>query len=289
MQFYATFITLYRPYLSSHFVRSGQSLASSRDQDVLLDATPGCVAAAHEIAQILRCYQRQHSLRRSNIQIVHIIFTACLVFIHDVCTRDYEEARASQSDLQFCCHALGEIGHAYGNATRALEVVILVRSEWQRMASAARPPYTGLKRRSTGMVASATDDQGPGNGHPAKRRSFCSPRPPDIPRQPAFSNPPAFSAFQMLYDDYAGHSVDMTMPVIDEDSQGGGAWGLPMDVNASLGDLVMPMGWPNSQQLQPMYLSGGENQDNSGMMPKEGTSEDSDVFQVVGDGVQTIP
>ncbi len=288
MQFYATFIALYRPYLSSHFVRSGQSLASSRDQAVLLDATPGCVAAAHEIAQILRCYQRQHSLRRSNIQIVHIIFTACLVFIHDVCTRDYEEARTSQSDLQFCCHALGEIGHAYGNATRALEVVILVRSEWQRLASAGRPPYTGLKRRSTSMVASATDDQGPGDGHPAKRRSFCSARPPDIPRQPAFSNPPAFSAFQMLYDDYAGQSVDMTMPVIDEDSQGG-AWGLPMDVNASLGDLVMPMGWPNSQQLQPMYVSGGENHESSEMMPKEGLGEDSEVFQVVGDGVQTIP
>lgn len=42
------------------------------------------------------------------------------------------------ADLQFCCQALGEIGVAYKNSTRALEVIICIKQEWQRKATAVK-------------------------------------------------------------------------------------------------------------------------------------------------------
>lgn len=153
MQYNAALISLYRPYLSSRFARSGEPLSSLNDQLTLHEAAAGCIAAAHEIAELLRCYQRQHSIRRTNVQIVHIVFTASLVFIYDVCTRSYADARASLTDLQFCCHALGEIGQSYGNATRALEVIILVKSEWQKLAAVRPSGSMNRKRPSVSMSA----------------------------------------------------------------------------------------------------------------------------------------
>lgn len=70
MQFYASLIALYRPYLSSTLLRRKDDVTSSADREALVAAPVECIEAAHQIAETLRCYQRQHSLRRSNIQIV---------------------------------------------------------------------------------------------------------------------------------------------------------------------------------------------------------------------------
>ncbi|RFU32302.1 hypothetical protein B7463_g4018, partial [Scytalidium lignicola] len=45
------------------------------------------------------------------------------------------DAANALEDLQFCCQALGEIGKCYRNATRALEVIICIKSDWFRKAS----------------------------------------------------------------------------------------------------------------------------------------------------------
>ena len=256
MQFHATLVALYRPYLSSHFVRKGRALASPQDQATIADAAAGCVSAAHQVADTLRCYQRQHSLRRSNVQIVHIIFTACLVFIHDVCTQNSFGARSSRNDLQFCCHALGEIGHAYGNATRALEVVILVKSEWQRLASADKARYESLKRSNNSMNASETHYTGSdgGDSSRSKRRSRSSFSGNTYMEQPTFLRPPSFSSFPMLSDGATHHSINMGMPAIGEAIHD--AWQAPTGLNPGLGELMEPLGWLNSQHLDSQFVLG---------------------------------
>lgn len=268
MQFYATLVALYRPYLSSQFVRGGRSLASPQDQATLTDAAAGCVSAAHQVAETLRCYQRQHSLRRSNVQIVHIIFTASLVFIHDACTQGPVAARSSRNDLQFCCHALGEIGHAYGNATRALEVIILVKSEWQRLASAGKMRYESLKRPKWSMEASDARDAGSddGDGSRNKRRSRSSFSGPGYMEQPTFLRPPSFSALQMSCDDYPGQPMGMTMPAIGEAVPD--AWHTPAGVNPGLGELMEPLGWLDSQQLHPHFALGQGGLNEAGVTPQ---------------------
>lgn len=194
MQFYAVLISLFRPYLSSQLVCYNEILSSTEDQAHILEADSGCISAAHEITELLRCYQRQHSLRRSNIQIVHIIFTASLVFIYDVCSRSYSESRTSLSDLQFCCHTLGEIGQSYGNATRALEVIILVKSEWQRLAAVRSSYRLGKKRPSfSGGQYNLNESD-----NRQKRGVFPSLSVMDLPETPGFVMDSSLRHFQML-------------------------------------------------------------------------------------------
>jgi len=80
------------------------------------------------------------------IQIVHLIFTASLIHIYNACTCTGAESQTALDDLQFCWQSLGEIGQTYGNATRALEVIILVKREWQKVAAVRTAQ--GFKRPS---------------------------------------------------------------------------------------------------------------------------------------------
>lgn len=277
MQFYAVMIALYRPYLSTQLTRTNDEHASPRDQAALSNTAAECVAAAHQVAEILRTYQRQHSLRHTNIQIVHIIFTASLVFIHDVCTRPHHESRSSLNDLQLCCHALGEIGQAYGNATRALEVVILVKSEWQRLAASTQL-RGGMKRRSDSMAASHPFYSSSEENERSKRRS----RPPVSAGsgtfdQSSYLKPPSFSAFQMLCDDLTTHSVDMTMPVIGEDMSS--AWPLSTGSGFPYGDLTEPMDWPDLHN----FAQDKDGIEMGSMMPQDHTNE-LDSVRVMTEG-----
>ncbi|CRK22965.1 hypothetical protein BN1708_013565 [Verticillium longisporum] len=258
MQFHATMIALYRPYMSSSLVHNGDDEPTLRDQVALSDAIAGCVAAAHQVAEILRRYQNEHSLRRTNIQIVHIRFTASLVFIHDFCTMTDYSSRVSLNDLQLCCHALGEIGHAYGNATRALEVVILVKSEWQRLATSMEM-RGGLKRRSASMTIpyslSLKHDDAVDR---TKRRSrgSVSASTTSYDRS-SYLKPPSFSAFQMLCDSFTGQSIDMTMPAIGEGLPP--AWPISSVSTFPFGDLMDPMGWSHTHEQTAFLPDRNEN------------------------------
>lgn len=55
------------------------------------------------------------------------------------------------ADLQFCCQSLSEIGQAYKNSTRALEVIICIKREWQNKAKPKK-----LKRPGSMMEDSAS-------------------------------------------------------------------------------------------------------------------------------------
>ncbi|KPM43003.1 hypothetical protein AK830_g3537 [Neonectria ditissima] len=206
MQFYAVLISLYRPYLSSQLVCYNEIFTSAEDRTQMLEAESGCISAAHGITELLRCYQRQHSLRRSNIQIVHIIFTASLVFIYDVCSRSYAKSRTSLGDLQFCCHALGEIGQSYGNATRALEVIILVKSEWQRLAAARSNCSTNKKRPS---FSGSRYEPNEGDNR-QKRRVIPSLSGMDLPETPGFVLDSSLRHFQMLGENVIESTLNAT-------------------------------------------------------------------------------
>jgi hypothetical protein len=139
MQFYAISIFLHRPFFSRKV-----ATASRETDEVSRQAQRTCVQAAQAMVKLLKIFRKQHTLRQTNVQIVHLVFTASLIHIYNTCTSTGKEAENAMADLQFCCQSLSEIGQAYKNSTRALEVIICIKREWQNKAKTAR-----LKRSSS--------------------------------------------------------------------------------------------------------------------------------------------
>jgi hypothetical protein len=125
MQFYAISILLHRPFFSQSFKQPEHHSQNGSDHPRSI-----CISAAQSIVKILRIYRKQHTLRRTNVQIVHLVFTASLICIYNAYSSKMAAGGNSVQDLQFCCQALGEIGEAYQNSTRALEVIICIKREW---------------------------------------------------------------------------------------------------------------------------------------------------------------
>lgn len=125
MQFYGIEILLHRPFFSRSLDEPGYLIQHDSNHPRSI-----CISAARSIVKVLRIYRKQHTLRRTNVQIVHLIFTASLICIYNASSSKGVDATDSLQDLQFCCQALGEIGEAYQNSTRALEVIICIKREW---------------------------------------------------------------------------------------------------------------------------------------------------------------
>ncbi|KAG4443185.1 hypothetical protein IFR05_001327 [Cadophora sp. M221] len=164
MQFYAVSILLHRPFFSRS-VKSTESMSQPSMDDPRLI----CISAAKSIVQLLRFYKRQHTLSRTNVHIVHLIFTASLICVYNACVTQGAAAMNSLDDLQFCCKALGEIGECYQNAMRALEVIICIKRKWfaksrdmsrtKRLGSTGGVPDfegTSRKRRLTQTTQNTT-------------------------------------------------------------------------------------------------------------------------------------
>ncbi|KAH9214488.1 fungal-specific transcription factor domain-containing protein [Leptodontidium sp. 2 PMI_412] len=125
MQFYAISILLYRPFFSRSLSTPESSPSPpSEDPRVM------CITAAQSIVKLLKIYRKQHTLRRANVHIVHLVFTASLICVYNTYSNDKTLAANNLNDLQFCCQALGEIGEAYQNSMMALEVIICIKREW---------------------------------------------------------------------------------------------------------------------------------------------------------------
>jgi hypothetical protein len=112
------------------------------------------MSAAHSLVEVLKIYRKQHSLRQTNVQIVHLVFTASIVHVYNACTTYSLETPEAMEDLQICCQALGELGQTWRNATRALEVIICLKREWQSKAAAFVAART---KRSSESVVDGTD------------------------------------------------------------------------------------------------------------------------------------
>jgi hypothetical protein len=208
MQFYAAIIFLFRPYFSHHLLRATQSLNAMEDRAAVARVKSECISAAHSMVEILRCFRKQHSLRHTNIQIVHLIFTASLIHIYNACTCTGAESQTALDDLQFCCQSLGEIGQTYGNATRALEVIILVKREWQKVAAVRTAQ--GFKRPSSVFSYS---EAGSAEGEDfRKRRRPSSNVAFDPLNPPRFLMPSAFETFRVPPTDLALGSQALNTP-----------------------------------------------------------------------------
>lgn len=124
MQLNAVRIIVDRPFLLS---QSGTSVLAGNEID---KSRESCNGAAFNITKLLQIFRRRYSLRRVNIQAVHLIFTAMLVHVHNAClSEDYEVCETARRHLEICSQALGEIGQAYKNALRALEVITSIKSD----------------------------------------------------------------------------------------------------------------------------------------------------------------
>jgi hypothetical protein len=137
MQYYTIMIILSRPFFSLPHNIPSPGTAS------LTDMRRDCVQAAGSIAQLLRIYRRHYTLRRINVQALHLVFTATLVLVCSACgAPDFHERETSWQNLEICSQALGELGQAFKSATRALEVITLIKAELIKQAQ------TRSKRRS---------------------------------------------------------------------------------------------------------------------------------------------
>jgi len=107
-----------------------------------------CREAADSISRILRIFDRLYTLRRINVQAVHLIFTASLIHVFDACGSSSSDARdAAAAQLETCCYALRAMGQQFKNAIRALEVIIYLKGEllnrWR--ANYKRPIFSQIQ------------------------------------------------------------------------------------------------------------------------------------------------
>lgn len=127
MQFHAVRIIVDQP-----FAFQSAGLGGLTEQNIS-HSLECCHDAAWSITKLLQATRRHFSLRRVNIQAVHLIFTAMLVHVQSAfLSTEYQIRDTARRQLEICSQALGEIGQAYKNALRALEVITSIKSDLLR-------------------------------------------------------------------------------------------------------------------------------------------------------------
>ncbi|KAJ6092302.1 hypothetical protein N7467_004271 [Penicillium canescens] len=127
MQFHAVRIIVDQPF---SFQLAG---TNGLTEEEIKQSRECCHDAAWSITKLLQAIRRNFSLRRVNIQTVHLIFTAMLVHVHSAfLSPDFQIRDTARRQLEICSQALGEIGQAYKNALRALEVITSIKSDLLR-------------------------------------------------------------------------------------------------------------------------------------------------------------
>ncbi|KAH7123156.1 fungal-specific transcription factor domain-containing protein [Dactylonectria macrodidyma] len=142
MQYALFVINLHRPFVAKHYIQPEPPVGPGH-----LHAREMCISSAIEIAKLLRIFESQYTLSRSNVQMVYIAFTAALILVYATIAENNDE---SHRDLPFhlgtCSHALAELGNIFPNANRTLDVLLKVKRSWQARLVAAT---TGPKRRGS--------------------------------------------------------------------------------------------------------------------------------------------
>ena len=127
MQYHAVRIIIDHPFAHLPFGADGLSVED------IEKSRECCQDAAFSITRLVQAIRRHFSLRRVNIQAVHLIFTAMLVHVHSAfLSSDYQARDAARRQLEICSQAMGEIGQAYKSALRALEVITSIKSDLLR-------------------------------------------------------------------------------------------------------------------------------------------------------------
>lgn len=183
MQYYAICISLDRPYFSKNLLRDPNVTTSAILSETRI-ARAHCTSTASAFVKVLKIFREQHTLRQTNVQLVHLVFTTSIIHAYNACLSPSRRPKVAGGydaldDLQVCCQALRDMSQSWENAARALEVIICIKQAWQskivaHQASATKRPPSGeddLDHPRTRKKSNATSTSGP---KPAMKPSLVS-------------------------------------------------------------------------------------------------------------------
>ncbi|OAL30328.1 hypothetical protein AYO22_01525 [Fonsecaea multimorphosa] len=199
MQYHSIMIITFRPFFASVKTLPGLTTAE------IATGRNHCTASANFVAKLIQTYRRQYTLRRINVQAVHLVFTATLIHVFTACAAtDPVRSNSAWKNLEICCQALSELGLAFKSASRALEVIMGIKSDLLRRSK------SNIKRQNPW-----TDTQEPGPV-PAKKRRPTNAESDMLqthqsPQSQGSSDfglnlneaDPAFNFFDTSYDDFS--------------------------------------------------------------------------------------
>src|SRR5215471_10789149 len=84
MQYYALCIFLDRPYFSRNLLRDPNVTSSSILNETRI-ARAHCTSTASAFVKVLKILREQHTLRQTNVQLVHLIFTTSIIHAYNAC------------------------------------------------------------------------------------------------------------------------------------------------------------------------------------------------------------
>ena len=101
-----------------------------------------CRTSAAEIASLLRMHEAGYSLRRMNVYVVTIIFSASLILIFGLIAEEWrDDTQKDQvvSNLNTCFRALDALGQSFECAKHSHEQLLAIQKHWtQRRRSAKK-------------------------------------------------------------------------------------------------------------------------------------------------------
>jgi hypothetical protein len=137
MHYHEVVILLYRPFIMP------SALASSPPPTSLgispAKAVQVCTDSAAEICRLTEVYRRHFGLARIHVYAVHILLTASLVHMYNASPEATSVDKEPRQHALTSMRALGELAQTFNSSTRALEVVNLVRVDWQDQMSRTLP------------------------------------------------------------------------------------------------------------------------------------------------------
>lgn len=120
-------MTLHRPFVAKRYIQPFPRVGKGPEHARMM-----CVQSATDIAKLIGEYERRYSLRRANVLLVHMAFTAALILVYATVSEMNRHTHAQlSSHLDVCCHALSELGVSYESASRSLDILLSVKRMWQ--------------------------------------------------------------------------------------------------------------------------------------------------------------
>jgi hypothetical protein len=200
MQYHTIMIITFRPFFASLKTLPGLTTA---------DVTTGrnhCTNSANFMAKLIQTYRRLYRLRTINVQAVHLVFTATLIHVFTACAAtDPTRSNTAWKNLEICCQALTEMGQGFKNASRALEVIMGIKSDLLRRSKSATKRQVPWDDTTSDLDAGPPKKRRPTNTENDLLMTHQSPQ-----SQGSFDygldfgeNDPAFNIFDTSYDDFS--------------------------------------------------------------------------------------
>jgi hypothetical protein len=137
-----------------------------------------------------------------------------------------------------------------------LEVIILVKSEWQRIATARRVQKAGTKRQSFSMSKGA-DERDDNNDGGRPRQRYCT-----LDRASSIFQASDIGTRSGLVNDHTGfpqqRPLDLDGMNLDEfnlESQYQDMWAFSAEHEFDLHEAIPPIDWFNNQLLEGSHIS----------------------------------